>query len=138
MLFKSSSVTTFLLLATLAIVSTAQEAPTTTVASTTTAAATTPVATGTSSASGTSTVTTAPIAHPTSNFTAVPDFSSLASVIASVATARSLNPGFSPTPKPGGPGASAASRVGAGGEVLMGLGLVVLSAVVAGAGTLAL
>ncbi|KAF9547965.1 hypothetical protein EC957_007478 [Mortierella hygrophila] len=130
MMFKSS-VTTFLLLATLAIVSTAQEAtPITTPTSETTTTTTT--ATGT--ISGTPTITTAPTTLPINNMTAIPDFSSLASVIASVATARSLNPGSSPTPTAG--GKNSASRMG--GDVLTGMVFVVLSAVVAGAGTLTL
>ncbi|KAF8946475.1 hypothetical protein BGZ47_000417 [Haplosporangium gracile] len=135
MMFKSS-VTTFLLLATLATISTAQEVPATSTTPTLTTTTTTAVVTGTAT-SITPTITTAPTTRPPSNMT-LPDFSSLASVIASVATGRSLNPGYSPTPKPGGP--NSASRIGAGGkgEVLMGLGLVILSAVVAGAGTLAL
>ncbi|KAF9152513.1 hypothetical protein BG015_005152 [Linnemannia schmuckeri] len=135
MMFKSF-VATFLLLASLATISTAQGVPPTpttpTLTTTTTAAVVTGTATGI-----TPTLTTAPTTRPPNNMTFT-DFSSLASVIASVATGRSLNPGHSPTPKAGGP--NSASRVGAGGkgEVLMGLGLVVLSAVVAGAGTLAL
>ncbi|KAG9066651.1 hypothetical protein KI688_012559 [Linnemannia hyalina] len=131
MMFKSS-VTTFLLLATLAIVSTAQEvAP---VPTPTTETTTTTTAAPTGTISGTPTITTAPATLPTNNMTAVPDFSSLASVIASVATARSLNPGSSPTPAAG--AKNSASRMG--GDVLTGMAFVVLSAVVAGAGTLAL
>ncbi|KAG0046436.1 hypothetical protein BGZ90_008189, partial [Linnemannia elongata] len=125
MMFKSS-VTTFLLLAALAIVSTAQvETPTPT-----TATSTSTTTTSTSTVFGTPTITTAPTTRPPNNMTSVPDFSSLASVIASVATGRSLNPGYSPTAKPGA-GANSASRMG--GDVLTGMVFVVLSAVVAGA-----
>ncbi|KAF9306800.1 hypothetical protein BGZ91_008523, partial [Linnemannia elongata] len=125
MMFKSS-VTTFLLLAALAIVSTAQvETPTPT-----TATSTSTTTTSTSTVFGTPTITTTPTTRPPNNMTSVPDFSSLASVIASVATGRSLNPGYSPTAKPGA-GANSASRMG--GDVLTGMVFVVLSAVVAGA-----
>ncbi|OAQ32821.1 hypothetical protein K457DRAFT_123003 [Linnemannia elongata AG-77] len=129
MMFKSS-VTTFLLLAALATVSTAQVETTPTPTTATSTSTTT-----TSTVFGTPTITTTPTTRPPNNMTSVPDFSSLASVIASVATGRSLNPGYSPTAKPGA-GANSASRMG--GDVLTGMVFVVLSAVVAGAGTLAL
>ncbi|KAF9119999.1 hypothetical protein BGW39_011743 [Mortierella sp. 14UC] len=137
MMFKSS-LTTLLLIATLAILASAQVssvAPT--IPTTTTAAATggpiavTPTTVPTGTITGTGGV--APTPAPTNPLTAVPDFTSLANAIASLATARAQNPGFSPTPKPG---ANSASRLG--GDVVTGLVMVVLSAVVAGAGTLAL
>ncbi|KAF9906136.1 hypothetical protein EC991_000932 [Linnemannia zychae] len=134
MMFKSS-LTTLLLLATLAILASAQDpVPTPPTPTTTTVGATT--TTG-GSVAPTATITgtggVAPPA-PTNNLTAVPDFSSLASAIASLATGRSQNPGYSPTPKPD--AGNSAARLG--GDVVTGLVLVVLSAVVAGAGTLAL
>ncbi|KAG0279589.1 hypothetical protein BGZ95_000787 [Linnemannia exigua] len=140
MMFKSS-ITTFLLLATLAILASAQEVPATTTPSLTATPTTNSAATGgpTNTATGpagNTTVTGVPKPPPTNPLTAVPDFTSLASAIASLATGRAQNPGFSPTAKPG--GANGASRLGGASDVMTGLVMVVLSAVVAGAGTLAL
>ncbi|KAK3844499.1 MAG: hypothetical protein J3R72DRAFT_438172 [Linnemannia gamsii] len=139
MMFKSS-ITTFLLLATLAILASAQDGAIPPTPTTPTLAATsTTGGAATGGPTNTATPTTVPGVKPvpTNPMTAVPDFSSLAGAIASLATGRSQNPGFSPTPTPGG-GANSASRLGGAGDVMTGLVMVVLSAVVAGAGTLAL
>ncbi|KAF9959872.1 hypothetical protein BGZ70_008741 [Mortierella alpina] len=126
-MFKSTF-TTFLFLAALMALSSVANAqsPSTSGVSATTSATEAPRATGPPSAS----ITTPPRVG--GNFTATPDFASLATLIASLATAK---------PKPTGDaknGATAGSATLLSTDARAGLGLVLLTTLVAAMGTLAL
>ncbi|KAF9572846.1 hypothetical protein EC968_009411 [Mortierella alpina] len=130
-----STFTTFVFLAVLVALSSVAHAQTDN-----TLTVPTPTAAVTTEAATPRTIPTATITPPPrtgGNFTAIPDFGSLATLIASLATGKSANPGNAqPTGKANSAAASGMSTDSS--VVLAGFGLVMLTTLVAAMGTLAL
>ncbi|KAG0322506.1 hypothetical protein BGZ99_003330 [Dissophora globulifera] len=129
MMSKSAFTTLFVIAALVAVAS--AQAPTTT--------APAPVATTTTTSAPSATITTAPAAGG-SNFTSIPNFSSLATLIQSYANGRSQSPGSAPTGASGSSAGGSAFMLAesARTSVLAGLSLVFATALMAAFGTIGL
>ncbi|KAF9896577.1 hypothetical protein BX616_007182, partial [Lobosporangium transversale] len=136
MMMKSTFAPLFLLVALIAL-STTQQVKAQDVTPTTTPTTTANADPVTSGSGSKPTITGAP-SVPEGNFTTMPNFSSLATMIASYATGRSVHPGNAPTSKPSPSSAAASSSLlteASRSSLMAGMALVIVTTLMSAIGT---